>query len=63
MPLNNQSLAHEYHTNGYVSPVSFLSEGKAAEHRKRMEAAENKIGSLHYRSKAHTFLTSAWELA
>ena len=63
MPLNNQSLAHEYRTNGYVSPVSFLSEGKAAEHRKRMEAAENKIGSLHYRSKAHTFLTSAWELA
>lgn len=63
MPLHNQFLANKYHNNGFVSPVSFLSESEAAEHRKRMEVAEKKIGSLHYRSKAHTFLTSAWELA
>jgi len=63
MPLDNQSLTHRYRTNGFLSPVSFLSEGEAAEHRKRMEVAENKIRSLHYRSKAHTFLKSAWELA
>ena len=52
-----------YETNGYVSPVPFLSPEEAADHRARLEAAEQEIGSLHYRSKAHTFLTSPLELA
>ena len=63
MALDYQTLAKNYLAHGYVSPVTFLKEGEAFEHRKRMEVAENKIGSLHYLSKAHTFLTSAWELA
>ena len=52
-----------YFNNGYASPIKLLSMGEAEKHRKRLEAAEKKLGSLHYRSKIHTILTSPFELA
>lgn len=55
--------AAQYERDGYASPVPFLTTEEAADHRARLEAAEEKMGSLHYRSKAHTFLTSPLELA
>ena len=63
MALDVSALADIYNRDGYVSAVDILTPEEAAEHRRRMEAAEERIGSLHYRSKAHTFLTSPLELA
>ena len=63
MALDYRSYAKQFEENGYVSPVPFLSEEEAIYHRARLEKIENQIGSLHYRSKAHTFMTSALELA
>ena len=57
------NLSKFYEKNGYVSPVKLLSEAEAAKHRNRLEEAEKKLGSLHYRSKVHTILTSPFELA
>ena len=57
------SLADQYNRDGYVGGVPIVSREEAAKHRASMEAAEEKIGSLHYRSKAHTFLTSPLQLA
>ena len=56
-------LAARYRRDGYVGGVRVLSSGEAAGHRRRLEAAESRIGPLHYRAKAHTILVSAWELA
>lgn len=55
--------ASDYERDGYVSAVPILSADKAASHRKRLEDAEAQMGSLHYKSKAHTILTSPFELA
>lgn len=56
--------AEAYARDGYVSAVPILSEAEARDHRDAMERAEAKMGrSLHYRTKAHTSLTSALELA
>ncbi len=52
-----------YAKNGYISPAKLLTEAEAKKHRERLEVAEEKLGSLHYRSKAHTILTSPFELA
>lgn len=60
---NLQDCAASYIRDGYVSGVPILTGTEAAEHRRRMEAAEAQIGSLHYRSKAHTILTSPLKLA
>ena len=57
------NLSKFYEKNGYVSPVKLLSEAEAAKHRNRLEEAEKQLGSLHYRSKVHTILTSPFELA
>lgn len=56
-------LAEAYARDGYVSPVRLIDTGAARDHRRRMEEAEAGFGPLHYRSKAHTFLTSPLELA
>ena len=63
MTLDYINYAKQYEEKGYVSPVPFLSEEAANFHRSRLEKIEDQIGSLHYRSKAHTFMTSALELA
>ena len=49
MALDYQTLAKNYLAHGYVSPVTFLKEGEAYKHRKRMEVAENKIGKINKR--------------
>ena len=63
MALDIPSLAARYAEDGYLSPVRILSEAEAADHRAQMERAEAEIGPLHYRFKAHTYLTSPWKLA
>ena len=56
-------LARRFDADGYISAVPIISDDEAAAHRHAMEMAEDQIGSLHYRSKAHTILTSPFELA
>ena len=58
-----QSLADVFERDGFVSPVQIIIPQEATGHRARMEWAEARIGSLHYKTKAHTLLTSAYELA
>lgn len=57
------ALVRRYDADGYISGVPIISGNEAAEHRRAMEKVEDRIGSLHYRSKAHTFLTSPLHLA
>lgn len=57
------ALAQSYNRDGYIGGVPILTTGDAAAHRASLEAAEAQIGSLHYRSKAHTILTSPLQLA
>ena len=63
MPVDIRALSQTYERDGYIGGVPILSPESAAQHRASMEAAEEKIGSLHYRSKAHTILTSPLQLA
>ena len=49
--------------NGFITGVDIYSEEEAYRHRKRLEEAEAQIGSLHYKTKAHTILTSPYEIA
>ena len=56
-------ISHDYHRHGYASPVRIIGPEDARHHRARLEQAETRFGSLHYRSKAHTILTSPLELA
>ena len=57
------ALARRYDADGYISGIPIISGEEATEHRRAMERAEGHIGSLHYRSKAHAFLTSPLHLA
>lgn len=57
------ALAAAYRRDGYASPVEIVTEAEAAVHRARLERAEARMGPLHYKAKAHTVLTSPWELA
>lgn len=52
-----------YDRQGFWSPVDVLSEAEAAQHRRRLEDAERRIGPLHYLAKMHTILRSTHELA
>lgn len=52
-----------YYEDGYVGGIPFLDSSSVADHRARLEKAEASFGAMHYRSKAHTILTSAYELA
>jgi len=53
----------DYERDGYVSGVRLLPEEDALSHRTRMENAEQSFGNMHYKSKAHTILTSPLELS
>jgi hypothetical protein len=53
----------DYELHGYVSGIELISEAQAQKHRKRLESAEREFGNMHYKSKAHTLLTSPLELA
>ena len=52
-----------YDKDGYLSPIDIITKDEAKNHRNRLELAETKIGSLHYKSKVHTIIKSAYELA
>lgn len=58
-----QGLRRRYRRDGYISGIEILSLEAAAGHRAAMEAAESKIGSLHYKTKVHTILRSPLRLA
>jgi len=53
----------DYERDGYVSGIKLLSDQDAKQHRHRLESAEAEFGNMHYKSKAHTLLTSPLELA
>lgn len=57
------NLREHYQQQGFLSPFDMLDEDEAAEHRRRLEVAETKIGSLHYLAKVHNVITSTAELA
>ena len=61
--LNLDQITTAYERDGYVAGVPILTTDEAADHRRRLEAAEAKAGSMHYQSNVHTILTSAAELA
>ena len=63
IPMDIRALSQTYERDGYIGGVPILSPESAAQHRASMEAAEEQIGSLHYKSKAHTILTSPLQLA
>ena len=63
IPMDIRSLFQPYERDGYIGGVPILSPESTAQHRASMEAAEEQIGSLHYKSKAHTILTSPLQLA
>lgn len=52
-----------YETDGFVSGVRVVPAAEAAQHRERLEAAERRLGPLHYCDKVHTVMASAFELA
>tara|TARA_B100000989_G_scaffold296869_1_gene281079 strand:- start:1970 stop:2755 length:786 start_codon:yes stop_codon:yes gene_type:complete len=56
-------LAENYQKKGFVSGIQIMSMSEASMHRCRLEYAENQVGSLHYKSKVHTILTSPLEIA
>ena len=61
LPLNAFSAA--YHRDGFVSGVPVLTPDEVCSHRRSLEAAEDRIGAMHYRAKAHTILCAAWQAA
>ena len=59
----NMSLTETYNTEGFITGQRILESGEAGIYRNKMEQAEAKLGPLHYQSKVHTLLRSAWQLA
>lgn len=53
----------DFDQNGFISPVRIISKDDATKHRKILEKTESKLGNMHYQSKLHTILRSAYELA
>ena len=56
-------IAEAYERDGFISPIAIVGEEEAARHRAALEAAEARVGPLHYKAKIHTVLRSAHELA
>ena len=56
-------LYKKYQKNGYVSPIQVINSNNAKKYRTKLEGAEKKIGSLHYKAKVHTILIWAYKLA
>ena len=57
------SISQRYQNEGYVSPIQLISADEANSHRTKLEEVEREHGSLHYRSKIHTLLSFAADLA
>lgn len=60
---NTAALADRYRREGFLSGIPILSPAEAQHHRGQMEAAEARIGKLHYKPKVHTILRSPYEIA
>ncbi len=60
---NLAQIQSDYKRDGYVSGIPLLSQVEAQKHRKKLEDAEADFGTMHYKSKIHTLLTSPMELA
>lgn len=59
-------LDHEvarYRAEGCVFPVAMFSPTEAADHRRRLEAAEAEHGNMHYRVKPYLVLSTANTIA
>ena len=56
-------LKSSFEENGFISPVNIITKQQAKQHRIKLENAEDLLGSLHYKSKVHTVIKSAYELA
>ena len=56
-------LAESYRENGYVTGISCITCDEASAHRAKLEAVEARFGEQHYKSKMHTLLDFAAELA
>ena len=56
-------LKSSFEENGFISPVNIITKQQAKKHRIKLENAEDLLGSLHYKSKVHTVIKSAYELA
>jgi len=52
-----------YKSDGYAGRIPVLSREEAAMYRQKLEAAEARLGSLHFKPSLHTLLKSAHELA
>ena len=55
--------AQTYARDGFISPVTIMRPDEAFSHRDRLEAAEQRHGPMHYKTKVHMILTSPFELA
>ena len=53
----------DYLQNGFISPVRIISDQESKKHRDILENTEKVLGNMHYQSKLHTILKSAYELA
>ena len=61
--IDNKININDYFEKGFLSPVKIIDQDEALNHRKKLEAAEKKLGPIHYKSKVHTVLKSAFDLA
>ena len=51
-----------YVDQGFLSPITLMSPQEMADHRARLEAAEARLGPLHYKVKPYLLFSSPWEL-
>ena len=51
-----------YDENGFVFPLTVMSEAEASRHNERLKAAEAQYGPMHYRVKPYLILKSAYEI-
>ena len=61
--IDNKIHINDYFENGFLSPVKIIDHDEALNHRRKLEDAEKKLGTIHYKSKVHTVLKSAFDLA
>ena len=61
--MNFDSYSQQYARDGFLSGIDILSRASALQHRQALENAESKVGSLHYKTKVHTIIKSAYDLA
>jgi len=58
-----EKYSRDYLKKGFISPVKIISEKEAKKHRDILESTEKVLDNMHYQSKLHTILKSAYELA